>query len=68
MVETYQARRCPHNRYADDACRDCTSDFIVEMSRDNKSVREMAAATGWSKTTVRRIRALRSGDICDLPS
>jgi DNA invertase Pin-like site-specific DNA recombinase len=63
MVDTLEARRCPHNKRADDYCRDCISDDVVSARREGMPYASIARAVGWSETTVRRICALRHDEI-----
>ncbi len=63
MVETLQARKCPHQKLADDYCRDCVSDDVVSARREGMTYAAIARAVGWSPTTVRHVCNLRHAEI-----
>lgn len=59
-METYQTRRCPHSKYADDWCIRCVSDMLIEHRLKGLSYAKCGAAIGYSATTARhwiRVRA-----------
>lgn len=64
MVETLDARRCPHNKHADDWCIRCKADELIELRQRDLSYAKCGAAVGYSATTARnwiKIRARERG-------